>query len=416
MSDSTFTLTPLTDKDIINLAKGKEVLNNKDLSLNFEQDTPERGGLYDPAIFGMAKRCFCSVTRLKTGDPPKVCPSCKTLVFSSSDEWKNNLAFYRLSVPFIFPYKIQKFKKLLNEMGIYCVYKPDLASKQWYDDLYSFWNTSFKVTKTKNRDDAFLVKDDQFYKLTVAEVDIATETSIIGLSGLYELQAYKLVDGRTIDFSQYLNTCLPITSTYFRRYNVLHVPKPKLSVDEATLNYKAIIELNMLLSRYTDFIDTSIDYATMLYNLNMLISKITYDVNILRGGKFHTTRDNLRQRVNRSFRANIIPALDIDMNHIKVPESLAYTALNEDVIHKLMDEEKMDRFEAVSAYKQKSVEAMKAFHELVDMSMVVFLRQPILHKYGMVALHPIISDKTAIEIPIDLCVPLNADFDKISVA
>lgn len=411
-----FTLTPLTDKDIIRLSKGREVLNNKDLKLDVKSKIPEEsGGLYDPAIFGQNKVCKCGATRLKAGDSVKVCPNCKTVVYPTADEWKNSFAFYRLSAPYIFPYKIQKFMSVLSNLGI----TPAPLGKPaptWSGSLLRLWNSSFKAEPTDDRKEALLVKGDQFYKLTVSEVKPDTDYNIIGLIGLYELQAYKDRNGNQIDFSEYLNLCLPITSTAFRRYNLLELEKPILQLDDKTLEYKAIIEFNLLLSTYSAFVDSAVDRATMLYNLNMLIAKVTYDSDILQSGKFHTTRDNVRQRVKRSMRANIIPALDIDMNHIKLPRSLAYTALNGDIVTALIEQYGMDRYEAIKEYNSQTTRATKVFQDIVDASMVVTLRNPTLHKYNLVALHPILSDEPAIGIPIDICGIMNGDFDKLTVA
>ena len=395
-----FTLTPLTDKDIIRLSKGREVLNNKDLKLDVKSKIPEEsGGLYDPAIFGQSKVCKCGATRLKTGDPTKVCPNCKTVVYPTAEEWKNSFAFYRLNAPYIFPYKVSKFMKVLSDLGIIPM-KLDKPTPTWSGALLRLWNSAYKIEPTDKKSEALLVKDDQFYKVTISEVAPDTDYNIIGLIGLYELQAYRTVDGKQIDFSNYLNLCLPITSTAFRRYNLLQLEKPILQLDDKTLEYKAIIEFNLLLSTYSAFVDSAVDRATMLFNLNMLIAKVTNDSDLLQSGKYHTTRDNVRQRVKRSMRANIIPALDIDMNHIKIPRSLAYTALNGDIVTALIERFGMDRYEAIREYNSQTTRATKVFQEIIDSSMVVTLRNPTLHKYNLVALHPILSDEPAIGIPI----------------
>lgn len=415
MEDKTlFTLTPLTDKDIIKLAKGKEVLNNRDLKLNVGGKVPEEsGGLYDPAIFGSPKQCKCGVTRLKTGDTIKVCPNCKTIVFPTTEEWQNNFAFYRLRNPYIFPYKVAKFMSVLASYGMEPIKVKGKHASSWAGQLLRIWDSAYKVEPTDEEDEAILVKDDQFYKLTVSEVDDYTPFNEIGLIGIYELQAYKLKKGGAqIDFSSYLNTCLPITSTAFRQYNLLKLEKPILQIDDKTLQYKAIIEFDLLFSMYSSsLIDNAIDRATMLYNINMLIGIITNSTDLLKPGKYHTVRENLRQRVKKSMRANIIPALDIDMNHIKLPRSLAYAALNGDIKTRLMEKYGLESYEANKEYNDQTQRALEVLEDIISTSMAIALRNPTLHKYNLVALHPVLTDDPAIGIPIDICGIMGGDFD-----
>ena len=52
-----YTLSPMSDEEIINLAKGKEVLNEGNYFLRAKEPKPIAGGLYDPAIFGRIGSC-----------------------------------------------------------------------------------------------------------------------------------------------------------------------------------------------------------------------------------------------------------------------------------------------------------------------------------------------------------------------
>jgi len=258
-------------------------------------------------------------------------------------------------------------------MGIYPVKAPKA--------LMRLWGSAFSVEAADSEEEALLVKDGQFYKLIVDEVTENTPYNDIGLLGLYELQAYKLKNGMDIDFSQYLNTCLPITSTAFRKYEIMRLENAVLSLDKKTILYKAIIEMDILMPEYfRNYLDSSIDKATVMYNLNMLISYATNNTDLLKSGKEHTLRDNLRQRVKRSGRTNIIPALDIDMNHVKIPRSIAYTALNNDIVKWLVDREGYDEYEALKEYRANSPKAVKAMESIVEDCMVVIWRNPTLHK------------------------------------
>lgn len=381
-NDVMFTLNTMTDADIIAQAGGKEVLNAKDYNLKGKDadGRPISGGLFDPAIFGKVKVCTCGFTRSKDStSPPKVCPHCKTVVFSNGEEWRRNSAFFRLTIPVIFPYKVEKFWGVLKKDGLEPVKPQNLqgTTGTWQSKLILLWNTAYHVEKTDEVKDQ-LLKDSsgEKYKLVKTEVDDYTPYQEIGLIGLYNLQSYELIGGGPIDFSQYLNTVIPITSTYFRNEAPMkRNGQSTLELGPRTIMYRSIITYATQMSTMiSGFASSSIDMATIYHNLNILVANMMNTSELLGGGKYHTVRDNMRTRVTRSGRANISPALDIDMDHVKIPRSLAYEALNGDVINKLA--EIMDYSEAKEEVRRHTPRAEEAFRELVDQSMVILLRNP----------------------------------------
>lgn len=386
--DVVFTLHTMTDDDIIRQADGKEVMNADDYNLKGKDPDGRAisGGLFDPALFGSRRRGICSCGFTKTKDsksPPVRCPHCKALVFSNAEDYQRNSAFFRLSIPVIFPYKIEKFYGLLRREGIEPV-KPENVkggTGTWQSKLVLLWNTSYHVERTEDKGKQILEDENgDKYELIRKEVDDLTPYSEIGLIGLYNLQKYKFIGGERIDFSQYLNTVIPITSTHFRN----EVPDRRngqavLELSKKTVQYRALITYSKQMSTIIiNNVGSSIDIATIYHNLNMMVCTLINTTEFLQGGKFHTTRDNMRTRVTRSGRANISPALDIDMDHVKIPRSLAYEALNGDIVNKLA--EIMDYSEAKEEVRKHSVRAEQAFREIVDQSMVILLRNPTLHK------------------------------------
>ena len=418
MADETlFTLKVMTDEDIIRQSEGKEVLNAGDYNLKGKDPDgrPIPGGLFDYAIFGKVKTCFCGFTRAKDSkSPPVRCPHCKSVVFSNSQQWEYNSAFFRLTIPVIFPYKVEKFWGILKKYGLDPVKPTNLAggTGTWQAKLILLWNGSFHIEPTEKGEEALLEDESgNTYKLVKGEVDDYTPHSEIGLIGLYNLQKYSLKGVGPIDFSEYLNTVLPVTSTYFRNERPgTRNGRAVLELSKKTIQYRSIIEyVRQMPSVISSYLSSSIDIATIYYNLNIMVAVMMYNSEMLQGGKEHLTRDQLRTRVKRSGRANIVPALDIDMDHIYIPDSLAYEALNGDIINKLA--EVMDYSEARDEVKARSVKAEQVYRELVDQAMVVMLRQPTLHKFSVMAFHPLIWTEPAIGIPIDVCPPLGADFD-----
>ena len=191
-----FTLHTMTDKDIISQADGKEVLNASDFNLKGKDPDGRAisGGLFDPAIFGMYKVCKCGFTRSKdTESPPIRCPHCKTLVFSNQEEYERNSAYFRLTIPVIFPYKIEKFWGILKRYGLEGL-KPERVKGNtgtWQAKLLLLWNTAYHIEPTTDIKDQ-LLEDGQGNKFKVirSEVEETTPYSEIGLIGLYNLQSY----------------------------------------------------------------------------------------------------------------------------------------------------------------------------------------------------------------------------------
>ena len=406
-----YTLSPLTDEEIIKLAESKEVRNDEDVDLSLGVVRGKSGGLYDPAIFGRKRSCICGSVKITKDGKRTVCPNCHTIVFPTDEEFQKNIAYYRLKIPVVYPYKIARLFSELSSYGIgpYKDNKMKLKSNSWKVKLIMLWNTAWTIVPYEEGKPK-LTKGNEVYSLDIKEVDDRTPKDEIGLIGLYCLQDYE-VNGRKFDLSKYLNTCIPITSTAFRPYSVTKVNgKKRMEIDKRTILYKAIIAMNMNLANTVNLVlDSSIDAAAVFHNLNMLVAIDMFSSDLLKSGKEHTIRDNTRQRVKRSARANIFPALDLDMNHVYVPRSLAYECLNGDIVDKLA--EVYDRADAKKMYQRQDPKAIQAFQEIVDSSITVLLRQPVLHKFSMVALYPVLTDEPGIGIPIEICTPLNADFD-----
>ena len=411
-----YTLSPMTDDDIIAQAKGKEVLNEGNYFLRAKEPKPIAGGLYDPAIFGRIGRCECGLTRLPRGtNEVKTCPNCKTIVFANPEDYMRNMAYYRLSIPIIFPYKVDKFWNELHALRL-PPYRPTYqtsegkdkkySSSQWYQKLILLWNTAWEIVPKDDRLLSITTPEGEEKSLRISEVVHDTPRECIGLVGLFNLQGctYR---GQVLDFKKYLNTCFPIISVHFRPSSF---QRGVLQYDKRTIMYSAIIQLSKNINYFAvNFLEDSVDIATMMHNLNMLICIDTNESELLKTGKYHTIRDNTRQRVKRSGRANIFPALDLDMNHVYIPRSLAYKCLDGDIIKSLG--ETYGQTDARKMYETQDPKAIEVFKELIDKSMVILLRQPVLHKFSIVALHPVLTDEPGIGIPIEICEPLNADFD-----
>ena len=378
MEDSKFELLPMTDEDIVRKADHKQVLNYGDYNLH-GNPKPIKGGLFDPSIFGSVNRrvCSCGFTKVRdTESPPKRCPNCKDLVFSRIEDYENNSAYYQLSIPVVFPYRAETFFATLKRNGINPVKPQELRSTAgWSTKLLIIWDNYFKPVKTEDNDCFMTDSTGEKYNLEIGEVDDFTERQYIGLIGLYNLKSYNLKN--PIEFDKFINRNIPITSTYFRRSALgRRGGRTILDLDRQTILYTAIIRYDseMRTKVLPNLIGSSIDQATAYYNLNLLVAKMMNSISLLQGGKFHLTRNQLRTRVKRSMRANITPALDLNMDQVYVPRAMAYEALNGDIRARLS--EMMSPAEAREEYVQHTPRAEGIFREIVDESMVLLLRNP----------------------------------------
>ena len=85
----------------------------------------------------------------------------------------------------------------------------------------------------------------------------------------------------------------------------------------------------------------------------------------------------------------------------------------EGFIEYLMKELNFTKKEAMKATKEEATnpETQKLFREYAERQLVLINRQPSLHEYSIFAMKVKLTDEYAIEYPIQICEPLNADFD-----
>jgi len=153
------------------------------------------------------------------------------------------------------------------------------------------------------------------------------------------------------------------------------------------------------------FIETISDEKKRLsrwYRINIeLLSKNSY-----------LRRCMLGRRIHYSGRGVIVPATDIDIDHVYLPVDFAIEfgilkINSKDLLEEVRDGNMEKRKELASAATEKAID---------DKLMVLLNRQPSLHQHNIQAFYPVFWENFAIGLPIMLCEGFAADFDGDTMA
>jgi len=117
----------------------------------------------------------------------------------------------------------------------------------------------------------------------------------------------------------------------------------------------------------------------------------------------------LGRRIHYSGRATIVPATDIDINHVYLPIDFALEWLNLNV------ENKRSILEGNMEERKKLCETANDYCKLNE-TMVLLNRQPSLHLHSIQSFYPIFWENYAIGLPIMTCEGFGADFDGDTMA
>ena len=139
---------------------------------------------------------------------------------------------------------------------------------------------------------------------------------------------------------------------------------------------------------------------------------------LLNTSKKNKSRELYSVRVKNSARAPIVPDTELAVDELGVPRHLAYEMCREGFIKYLMEKDHFTNKAAKTVTKEEwdNPETQKLFKEYAEQQIVLVNRQPTLHEYSIYAMKLRLVDQDAIAYPIELCGPLNADFDGDTVS
>jgi len=134
---------------------------------------------------------------------------------------------------------------------------------------------------------------------------------------------------------------------------------------------------------------------------------------LLNTSKKNLARELYSVRTKNSARCPIVPSTTLAIDELGVPRHLAYEMMKEGFAQYLCDELNFTKKQALRAVKNEALneETQKMFKEYAEKQYVLVTRPPALHEYSTFCMKVRLTDDYAINFPIAVCEPLNADFD-----
>ncbi len=133
---------------------------------------------------------------------------------------------------------------------------------------------------------------------------------------------------------------------------------------------------------------------------------------MLKGKEGRFRQNLLGKRVDYSGRSVIVIGPELRINECGLPKKIAFELFKPFVIHELLKEEKAQTTKHANYLIEiQDPEAVAALEKVVQDKYVLLNRAPTLHKLGILAFKPILTEGLAIRIPALVCEGYNADFD-----
>lgn len=422
-SDSSYKVYYESDDEIISRSSG-EILNSNDFKLeaiNSDKNQPTvSAGLYDTAIFGTLDKCVCGKVKYEG-----YCPYCKTKV-RNQDEYTSQIAHYKFKYPYSYPFKLKLLLNELFKIGFDFIGKETTSSSTEEEKLLKYiWSLEFTPIDQPYTGKELIIEDTANYKIfntylngksvpiKVNYIKKSSNKDYIGIIGLRKLADYEF-NGKKLSFINNLTSSLMVIISPMLRPPRFSSQGGKLLTTFPSIHtdYKISIEIDKIV-RNLD-IKNSIDFATTLALINILQSRIMYNQALLRSSKQSLLRNSTSTRIDLTMRGNISPSSELKMNEVGVPKSAMYLMLQ----HQIIEELKKDKDPKISLnaefyYNIRHKKATKIMYDIVSKSVVLFQRSPVLFKYGVWAMIPVLieSNIPALKMHPDIAQPFNADYD-----
>lgn len=415
----------LTDEDILDYTKSdgqdRILTDFRDINLSFKQIRPVHGGVYDVEIFGSPyeDRCVCGHIRQPSNEP---CPQCGAKVYTAEEGLKK---FARIELPFYYlnELRFDIFLDFFNE-----IFKDSKIVLNFAGDLKrnGYCGKSVKKLGIKVFDTCQFDYSSRKKELTISES--ITDESKCSYEGLLKI-VEKNFPGHLLNLKKLLNRYYLILPAMMRPFNITRIGgKSNMITHKLSIWYSIVIRLccpeadeknnqnyNQVMSRFKTP-GERVRYTALLRAL--LNSGRKQTTALLNTSKKNQARDLYSVRVKNSARAPIVPDTELPVDQIGIPKHLAYEMCREGFIKYLMDKKYFSYKAAKVATKEEweNPETQELFKEYAEQQVVLVNRQPTLHEYSIYAMKMRLVDSDAISYPIQLCGPLNADFDGDTVS
>lgn len=371
----------LTDEAIADYSRsdGKDriLYNHGDLNLKYDGVHPIPGGVYDVDIFGspIEDRCICGKIRQPSNEP---CPNCGARVFTREEGLRR---FARIELPFYYlnDLRFDIFKELFDSIFSDCSIVLDFAS-----DLK---RTGYSGSKGGKKLGIKVFDTCQFnYNATKKQLTISEfidDEKKCSYEGLIKIIGEHFPD-RLPEFMKLVNHYYLVQPAMMRPFTLgVKQGKKVMGSHKLSIWYSIIIRLCCV----DDKKSNDLNYEDVMSKLSTPGERVRYTALLrafLNTGKreatslLNTSKENLARdlysvRTKNSARCPIVPSVDLRVDEIGVPRSLAYEMCREGFLGYLQKELNFTREEALKATRDEAMnpETQKLFKEYAEKQVVL---------------------------------------------
>ena len=371
----------LTDEAIVDYSKsdGKDrvLYNHRDLDLKYSGIQPIAGGVYDVDIFGspMEDRCICGKIRQPSSEP---CPNCGARVFTREEGLRR---FARIELPFYYlnDLRFDIFKELFDDIFKGCKITLDFFGNDLRRNGYSARGAKklgIKVFDTCQFE----------YFPTTKELKISefiTDESKCSYEGLMKIIEENFPE-RLVEYKKLINRYYLVQPAMMRPFTLgIRNGKKVMGSHKLSIWYSIIIRFCCVEDKRSN----DLNYAEVMSKFKTPGERVRYTALLrafLNAGKkeatelLNTSKENLARdlysvRTKNSARCPIVPSVDLAIDEVEIPISLAYEMCREGFINYLMKELNFTKEEALKSTREEynNPETLKLFKEYAEQQMVL---------------------------------------------
>ena len=371
----------LTDEAIVDYSKsdGKDrvLYNHRDLDLKRSSVFPIAGGVYDVDIFGspMEDRCICGKIRQPSPEP---CPNCGARVFTREEGLRR---FARIDLPFYYlnELRFDIFKELFDDIFKECTITLDFLGDDLKRNGYAARGS--KKLGIKVFDTCQFEYFPKTKELKISE--FITDKDKCSYEGLLKIIEENFSE-RLVEYKKLINRYYLVLPAMMRPFTVgVKNGKKLMGSHKLSVWYSIIIRFCCVEDKFKN----SLNYESVINSFSTDGEKVRYTAllrALLNAGKkeatelLNTSKENLARdlysvRVKNSARCPIIPSVDLPIDELSIPQSLAFEMMREGFLGYLQEKLNFTRDEALKTTKEewRNPETMKLFKEYAEQQVVL---------------------------------------------
>lgn len=394
----------LTD-EIIKQFSGDRVIENGG-NLNLRKDRvlePVPGGLYDSKFFGSTSADSCNCRAVK-----KVNVYCHICNSTLLDEETRNTRFARIELPFYYLpfFKKEGLVKFIREtFNVRFEFLNDEEITKGSDKIVRCLELGeVRIEKHEDRDKPTLVIHDQF-----------TSVDLLSYEGLVNVMNAEGMHSEVQEMTRFIDKLVLVPPASMRGISFTRIEGVRqLTMPYSTSIYTSIIKF---IQRYQQDLNKrkSVESEAIIrggaraYFRKALLELSEFN----RSSKESLARRMYDVRVGNTSRSVISVGPELATDEVSYPIQNAYAVLKSRFIQYLQDSEGKSLVEAHKMYNRGSSSTLELFEEWVEKvtPIAILVRQPILHKYNLMAFKLKLHRGHDLKMPPETCQGFAGDFD-----